>query len=92
MVCCSPPPPDWNRVKSLYYSLIILGWGIELLAVSCVVLYGAYTIIKKAWQGKEIAFLRPGPMLTPKDSWGPRPDSGLPTVAQVNAAFEGETS
>ena len=53
-------------------------------------LYGAYTIIKKAIQGKDIAFLKPGPMLTPKDSWGPRPDSGLPTVAQVNAAFEGE--
>jgi len=67
-----------------------LGWGIELLAVSCVILYGAYTIIKKAIQGKDVSFLKPGPMLTPKDSWGPRPDSGLPTVAQVNAAFEGE--
>ena len=68
--------------------ILISGWGIELFAVSVVVLYGTYTIIKKACQHKEVAFLKPGPMLTPKDTWGPRPDSGLPTVAQVNAAFE----
>ena len=52
------------------------------------VLYGTYTIIKKACQGKDVAFLRPGPMLTPKHNWGPRADSGLPTVGQDNAAFE----
>ena len=68
--------------------ILISGWGIELFAVSVVILYGTYTIIKKACQSKEVAFLKPGPMLTPKDTWGPRPDSGLPTVAQVNAAFE----
>ena len=64
-----------------------LGWGIELFSVSIVVFYGAYTVFKKWRAGEDVAFLRPGPMLSPKSTWGPRSDSGLPVSGQANGAF-----
>ena len=55
--------------------------------MSIVVFYGAYTVFKKWRAGEDVAFLRPGPMLSPKSTWGPRSDSGLPVSGQANDAF-----
>ena len=63
-----------------------LGWCMELFSVSIVVFYGAYYIVKKLIAGESVAFLsfgskfpfvKPGPMMSPKSTWGPRVDSGL---------------
>ena len=59
-----------------------LGWMIELSAVAIVILYSANYVFRKYRQGKDIRFLTPGPMMTPKDTWGPRPDSGLVKAKQ----------
>ena len=62
-----------------------LGWCFELLALSVLIIYGLIVIIKRCRKGDPVAFLKPGPMMLPKDTWGPRPDSGLPTTAPVVA-------
>jgi solute carrier family 6 amino acid transporter-like protein 5/7/9/14 len=63
-----------------------LGWGIELFSVSIVFFYGAYYVFKKWRAGEDVAFLRPGPMLSPK-GFGPRADSGLPISGQANDGY-----
>ena len=80
-----------------------LGWGIELFSVAIVVFYGAYYIVKKWRAGESVAFLKfeskfpfvkPGPMMSPKSTWGPRVDSGLPLPAKngtTNEAFHEES-
>jgi H+/gluconate symporter-like permease len=54
-----------------------LGWIIELLAISIVVIVGIYTTIKKWRNGNEVTFLKPGIMMTPKKSWGKRGDADV---------------
>jgi len=54
-----------------------LGWVIELLPIGIVVCVSLWYVLKKLCQGEDIRFLEPGPMMTPKYSWGPRADSGL---------------
>lgn len=54
-----------------------LGWGIELLSFGIVIAFSVYTTIKKYRSGHDIAFIKAGPMMTPKHNWAPRPDSGI---------------
>jgi len=69
-----------------------LGWFIELVPIGIVVVFGIYTVIRRKIKGENIAFLEPGPMLSPKASWGPRPDSGLPAAeaggGKTNQGFD----
>ena len=69
-----------------------LGWCFELLALATLVVFGIIQIVKKCRRGESVAFLKPGPMMLPKTTWGPRPDSGLvpptPVVAQDNPTFQ----
>ena len=62
--------------------------------MAIVVFYGAYYIVKKWRAGESVAFLKfdskfpfvkPGPMMSPKSTWGPRVDSGLPLSAKNGA-------
>ena len=76
-----------------------LGWGIELFPFSVVVFFTIYTLITRYRAGKELAFLKTGPLLSPKESWGRRADAypavmetetieAIETKGQDNDAFE----
>ena len=54
-----------------------LGWLLELNALILVALVSVAIMVKRSRQGKPWAMIRPGPLLTPNQLWGPRPDSGL---------------
>ena len=70
-------------------AVVFLGWCFELLAVSIVVVFLVLTLFKNWKKGESNAFVNPGPMMLPNKSWGPRPDSGLPTVVgQDNPSFD----
>jgi len=69
-----------------------LGWFFELLALAIVVVYGIIVLIENIRKGDEIAFLKPGPMMLPTPAWGPRPDSGLPTVAASTSVAQDNPS
>ena len=51
-----------------------LGWLIEMAPIASVVLVAIVTVMIKKRQGEGVAFLKPGNMLRPKPTWGPRPD------------------
>ncbi len=51
-----------------------MGWGIELVSIGIVVVISVITIIQNTQKGADSSFLKPGPMMTPKESWGPRDD------------------
>ena len=59
-----------------------LGWFIELFPLSIVFFFSIIVIIKKWRKGEDFRFLLPGPMMTPKRSWGPRKDSGMVDLDQ----------
>ena len=65
----------------------LLGWIIELLPVFIVIGFAIVAIVKRARAGESVAFLQSGPLMTPKDKWGPRHDSGL-----ANPAYEEEAT
>ena len=51
-----------------------MGWGLELVSISIVVVIAIITIYQNVKNGEDTAYLQPGPMMTPKSSWGPRAD------------------
>ena len=51
-----------------------MGWGLELVSISIVVVIAIITIYQNVKNGEDTAYLKPGPMMTPKSSWGPRAD------------------
>ena len=55
-----------------------LGWLIELSPILAVLFFSVITAVKKSIKGEDIAYLKAGPMLSPKRSWGPRKDAILP--------------
>ena len=72
-----------------------LGWLSELSPILAVLLFSVITAIRKSMQGEDIAYLKKGPMMTPKSSWGPRKDAGIIEEKEVqsktgieNQAFE----
>ena len=54
-----------------------LGWLIELSPILVVLLLSIITAIRKSMQGEDIAYIKTGPMMKPKQSWGPRKDAGI---------------
>ena len=54
-----------------------LGWLIELSPIWVVLLLSIITAIRKSMQGEDIAYIKKGPMMKPKQSWGPRKDAGI---------------
>ena len=71
----------------------LLGWLIELSPILAVLLFSVVTAIRKSMKGEDISYIKKGPMMKPKASWGPRKDAGidvgnvLPTGIE-NQAFE----
>lgn len=51
-----------------------MGWGLELVSISIVVVIAIITIYQNLRNGEAIAYLKPGPMMTPSPKWGPRAD------------------
>jgi len=51
-----------------------MGWGLELVSIAIVVVVSVITIIQNTLRGEDSSFVKPGPMMTPKESWGPRDD------------------
>ncbi len=60
-----------------------MGWGIELLSFGIVAVVSIWTTFKKWRSGSEIAFLKSGPMMSPKRTWGARADAGIANEAYV---------
>lgn len=51
-----------------------MGWGIELISIAIVVVISVITIVQNSQKGLDSSFVKPGPMMIPKASWGPRDD------------------
>jgi hypothetical protein len=51
-----------------------MGWGIELVSISIVIVIAIITIYQNVKNGEDVSYVKPGPMMTPKSSWGPRSD------------------
>ena len=67
-----------------------MGWGIELVSISIVVVIAIITIYQNVRDGVDVSYLKPGPMMTPKSSWGPRADRDddiEPTEGNVNNGY-----
>jgi solute carrier family 6 amino acid transporter-like protein 5/7/9/14 len=65
-----------------------MGWGLELVSISIVVVVAVITIIQNVRNGEDVSYLKPGPMMTPKSSWGPRSDRDIePTDGNDNTAY-----
>ena len=57
------------------YSVQVLGIVVEFLPVAIVVIFMVATIIRRYRSGESNVVLRWGPLLTPKETWGPRKDA-----------------
>ncbi len=57
-----------------------MGWGLELVSIAIVVVISIITIVQNIRNGVDTSFVKPGPMMTPKASWGPRADRDDVTV------------
>ena len=57
-----------------------LGWTLELYPIVIVVIVSIYIVIKKHREGNDVSFLKPGPMMQPKTSWGARPHGPPPSA------------
>lgn len=55
----------------------MMGWGLELVAVAVVFLFSAGAVIKRYRSGKPVDFIRSGTLMSPNQSWGPRPDAHI---------------
>ena len=65
-----------------------MGWGLELVSIFIVVVIAVHTVYKNIRDGVDTAYLRAGPMMTPKDSWGPRTDRDIePSVGNDNNGY-----
>ena len=67
-----------------------MGWGIELVSISIVVVIAIITIYQNVRDGVDVSYLKPVPMMTPKSSWGPRADRDddiEPTEGNVNNGY-----
>ena len=53
------------------------GWVLQLFPLGVVALIGLIQVYRRYKAGKCIAFVKTGPMLQPKDNWGPRPDRNI---------------
>ena len=47
-------------------------------------------VIKRWKAGKEVAFLKAGPMLSPKQTWGARADANPIEEGQANQGYDDE--
>ena len=65
-----------------------MGWGIELFPLSIVIFTTIYVMIKRKRNGKSIAFVRVGPMMTPTPGWGPRSDQGPPLPSKDDVSYD----
>ena len=41
-------------------------------------------------QGEDVAYIKKGPMMTPKASWGPRKDAGIEVVNKMPTGIENQ--
>jgi hypothetical protein len=58
------------------------------VSISIVVVVAVITIIQNVRNGEDVSYLKPGPMMTPKSSWGPRSDRDIePTDGNDNTAY-----
>ena len=65
-----------------------MGWGIELVSISIVIVVAIITIYQNMKNGVDVSYLKPGPMMTPKSSWGPRADRDAePMDGNDNTAY-----
>ena len=55
----------------------VFAWVIELCPLAVIILIGLWKVWKVYRAGHSVAFFRPGPMLKPKDTWGPRHDATM---------------
>ena len=65
-----------DQYSNYQYEPIVqfFGWVLELSPLAVVIIIGAYEVYKRHKAGKSINFISTGPMLEPKESWGPRLD------------------
>jgi SNF family Na+-dependent transporter len=61
-----------------------MGWGLELVSIFIVVVIAVWTIYQNIKDGVDTSYLKPGPMMTPKSSWGPRPDRDIEPTENGN--------
>ncbi len=66
-----------------------MGWGLELVSISIVVVVSIITVVQNIRNGVDTSFIKPGPMMTPKASWGPRSDRDeiVPTSGNDNNGY-----
>lgn len=50
----------------------VLGWLLELTPIAIVLAGSAYVVGTRLSEGKPVAFVEPGPLMTPSHKWGPR--------------------
>ena len=72
---------DWIAFKPEHYldyeyepAVQFLGWVFELSPLAVTFIIGAHQIYKRHGANQSISFINTGPMLKPKETWGPRQD------------------
>ena len=58
-----------------------LGWILELYPIAITVIIGVWNVWRLRRAGHSVAFFRVGPMLQPKETWGPRKDAATAAAA-----------
>lgn len=66
----------------------MLGWMLELEPLAIVAIVMVYTVVKRKYNGKSVAFVQPGPLMSPNKMWSARPDRPMPKEFVENEGFE----
>ena len=65
-------------------SVVVLGWGIELVSLAIVVFFSIFVCIKRWINGQPLTY---SALMKPKSNWGPRPDA-ISGTSHTNEAFD----
>ena len=70
-----------------------LGWLLELFPIALVLLSTLGIVGSNLWHGRDVSFLRAGPLMTPSAAWGPREDRPRPGKEGTdNAAYSDDVT